>query len=295
MQSKWLDRFELKEKTENKLKLTEFLLLQVTLARHCGLGGDYAGRNHTYSALSRCNGNGSFKLTAAPGHLQRTHTLNNGQRWDTTRLGGGIGIVGGGVAADRPGTSPSGRGTPLPDTGNSTFPNANEDKYHQQYMSTNTDDNTVAAKTGSAVDAPHVHRDKKIPMLRNIGKSDVTPADATSTDKGTSSTLGTIAEKLRRGTKKVLQFKNASNASPSQTNVSQASKASKASKEKETRKLEKGNSVDSAHTNTISNSSLQEVDDDEFESAELAKYMGQVNSEIRWSKWIIKCWNMKFS
>lgn len=105
-----------------------------------------------------------------------------------------------------------------------------------------------------------------------MGKTDV-PMEVVPNEKVPSSTLGTIAEKLRRGTKKVLLFKTASNAS--QPNVSQHSK------DKEMRKLEKGNSVDSAHTNTISNSSLQEVDDDEFESAELAKYMGQVNSEIR--------------
>lgn len=46
-------------------------------------------------------------------------------------------------------------------------------------------------------------------------------------------------------------------------------------------KLQKDSSVDSAHTNTISNSSLQEVDAEEFDSAELAKYMGEVNNEIR--------------
>lgn len=250
-------------------------MLQVTLARHCGLGGDYAGRNHTYSALSRCNGNGSFKLTAAPGHLHRTHTFNNGQRLDTTRLGGVAGI------GDRACTTPN--AIPLQEKRANTFPNVNDDKYHQQFVSPNSppifstsnrvDGNNVTVKNIALPDVAHVNRDKKIPMLRNIGKSDVPTSEASSTDKVVSSTLGNIAEKLRRGTKKVLLFKNTSNSS--QTNVSQASK------DKDIRKLEKGNSVDSAHTNTISNSSLQEVDDDEFESAELAKYMGQINSEIR--------------
>lgn len=45
-------------------------------------------------------------------------------------------------------------------------------------------------------------------------------------------------------------------------------------------KLRKHNSIDSAHTNTISNSSLQEVDAEEFDSTELANYMGVVNNEI---------------
>lgn len=85
------------------------------------------------------------------------------------------------------------------------------------------------------------------------------------------STLGTIAEKLRRGTRKVLLFT---------TTTSNASPTHEATNGTDT-KLQKDNSVDSAHTNTISNSSLQEVDAEEFDSAELAKYMGEINNEIR--------------
>lgn len=83
------------------------------------------------------------------------------------------------------------------------------------------------------------------------------------------STLSTIAEKLRRGTRKVLLFRTSPNNSTPQSPVAKEAK------------LKKGNSVDSAHTNTISNSSLQEVDAEEFDSAELTKFMGEINNEIR--------------
>ena len=102
------------------------------------------------------------------------------------------------------------------------------------------------------------------------------------------STLSTIAEKLRRGTKKVLQFKTASsnnstNDSMAENNMSNSALEQSLQIKSNPRqaKLQKGNSVDSAHTNTISNSSLQEVDAEEFDSAELAKNMGEINNEIR--------------
>lgn len=112
------------------------------------------------------------------------------------------------------------------------------------------------------------------------------------------STLGTIAEKFKR---KVFLFKSTSSTanSSSHGNAENSSGAdggcdgvdggsdivggnSTSGRNRQGRKLEKVSSVDSAHTNTISNSSLQEVDDDEFDSTELAKYMGQINNEIRW-------------
>lgn len=78
------------------------------------------------------------------------------------------------------------------------------------------------------------------------------------------SSLFTIAEKLKRRTKKVLSFKT----SPINTNGN-------CSKEN---KLKKEHSIESG---TISNSSLQELDEEEFTSAELAKFMGEINNEIR--------------
>lgn len=108
------------------------------------------------------------------------------------------------------------------------------------------------------------------------------------------STLGTIAEKLKR---KVLLFKSASssatgNSTPHASSANADSSSGNgggggstvelsSGRNRDGRKLEKAGSVDSAHTNTISNSSLQEVDDEEFDSTELAKYMGQINNEIR--------------
>lgn len=282
--------------------MTGFLLFQVTIARHCGLGGDYVGRNHTYSALSRCNGNGSFKLTATPNQLHRAHTLNNGPRLDINRANAA------GAATPPSGTSPipitpevaasNVTGSPIAITPmaagtNPKFPNAkNDDKYHQKFLSPNSQstlltlsradgNGAVTSKTGNNLD----NRGKKSTALRNISKPDVTlplPSanvlamanDKVATNPATT-TLGTIAEKLRRGTKRVLLFKQSTNASQTTNGIQQQQQPSK---DKEMRILEKGNSVES---NTISNSSLQEVDEDEFESAELAKYMGQVNSEIR--------------
>lgn len=152
---------------------------------------------------------------------------------------------------------------------------------------------TTITKPGTDTDNNYLNRNKNTMPHSNKGKNDapigspaiISTANTTSaaamvvtappaTISTPVSTLSSIAEKLRRGTKKVLLFKNAPATVP--VNVTQPP-----NEQHDVRKLEKGNSVDSAHTNTISNSSLQEVDDDEFESAELAKYMGQVNSEIR--------------
>lgn len=272
----------------------------MTIARHCGLGGDYVGRNHTYSALSRCNGNGSFKLTATPNQLHRTHTINNGPRLDMNRANAGTASPPGGTPPIpiSPGTAATNNAAiaVVAAGTNPTFPNAKtDDKYHQKCVSANSpstlltvtraDGNgVVATKTGNDLD----NRDKKSTAQANVRKADVTspalPSSntlAVASDKvaanPTTTTLGTIAEKLRRGTKRVLLFKHSSNASQT-ANGAQQQQQQQQLKDKELRKLEKGNSVES---NTISNSSLQEVDDDEFESAELAKYMGQINSEIR--------------
>lgn len=166
-------------------------------------------------------------------------------------------------------------------------------------------------------------------------------ATTTTTNGGVSATrrkapaktaLGNIAEKLRRGTRKVLQFTsgsgNSSNSSnnyssgisrthadhhhsngssgckappPSGASVSamltmpltasrgvkcnhypseDAGNCGQQQRTNRIPKLQKHNSVDSDQTNTISNSSLQEVDAEEFDSAELTKHMGEINNEI---------------
>lgn len=100
------------------------------------------------------------------------------------------------------------------------------------------------------------------------------------------SALGSIAEKLRRGTRKIMLFTTTGSTTPSSVSPSHLSKdettviAVPVKSNNGPPKLQKDDSIESAHTNTISNSSLQEVDAEEFDSAELAKYMGVVNNEI---------------
>lgn len=114
----------------------------------------------------------------------------------------------------------------------------------------------------------------------------------------TANTLTTIAEKLRRGTRKVFQMTSSS--SPSSTvsqstpnptvlqsisqildkdinpNVSMGHQHAIDSKDR----LKKLISIESSRTNTISNSSLQELDED-MNSTELTKFMGEINNEIK--------------
>lgn len=92
--------------------------------------------------------------------------------------------------------------------------------------------------------------------------------------------LSTIAEKLRRGTKKVLQFSKSPSTSPTKTS-STGNVAPADHQDGKSRWLRKKESVDSVDTNTISNSSLKEYDEEEFSSAELARFMAEINNEIR--------------
>ncbi|KFB46683.1 pyrokinin-like receptor 2 [Anopheles sinensis] len=105
----------------------------------------------------------------------------------------------------------------------------------------------------------------------------------TTNDGGPSSgRLSTIAEKLRRGTKKVLALSKSPSGTPCKSTTPVALDGNGAVESERRRKAyRKRNSCDSVDTNTISNSSLKEFDEDEFSSAELARFMGEVNSEIR--------------
>lgn len=266
----------------DELQTNHFLVLfQLTIARHCGLGSDYAKKSHTYSALSRCNGNGSFKLTATLAAQQQNQSLqqrNNDQKCHSDVTGLGDGSI-------RNGNSIIVSSAAMPIARNSL--NKNDDKYRQRFVSVSSqstllttiskaDGNGIIVTKAGGTDGINNNHDIDNSLKANQVRRKSSSASTVISDKNTastSSTLGTIAEKLRRGTRKVLLFKTNSNSAPSTVTTVVV-------KEKE-RKLEKGSSVDSAHTNTISNSSLQEVDDDEFESTELAKYMGQINSEIR--------------
>ena len=85
--------------------------------------------------------------------------------------------------------------------------------------------------------------------------------------------LNTIAEKLRKCTKKVLIFKTESPAMNEMINDRVVTNDNTI-----TKKLSNDTSIISA--NTISNSSLQEIDEEEFTSTELAQMMDVVNREI---------------
>lgn len=215
---------------------------QSTLARHFGIGTE-CKNHHTYSALSKCHGNGSIRLTA-------TLVTNRGNNQVDDPLKSEI------IASEA----------------------ALQQRHQEDVM------NCLKNKCPSH---HHKYRHRCISvssqatLLTTVCKNDsVTMATSQSqleqvngqTGGKHQSTLGTIAEKLRRGTRKVLLF--------STTTSNIASPTHAATNGKDT-KLQKDNSVDSAHTNTISNSSLQEVDAEEFDSAELAKYMGEINEEIR--------------
>lgn len=233
---------------------------------------------------------GSIKLTAA--NNQRNSPYNNEQKrlsLGVIRNGymdsafvevGGDGNGGGGINI-------------IANNTNNCLDNKDDGRYRQRFVSVSSqstlttiskaDGNGVITKTGDCSINNNIDADKETQSKTekkgndsNVSGSSLNSQTNDKTNKLSqslpASTLSTIAEKLRR---KVLIFKSASNSSPGN------STSATSGKQRDGRKLEKGNSVDSAHTNTISNSSLQEVDDDEFESTELAKYMGQINNEIR--------------
>lgn len=104
-------------------------------------------------------------------------------------------------------------------------------------------------------------------------------------DAPKSSTLGSIAEKLRRGTRKVLLFTSSTtsamaNGTDPSAGGNNVADAATCEPQPPPPTMQKHNSIDSGGTNTISNSSLQEVDAEEFDSAELARHMGEINNEI---------------
>lgn len=261
----------------------------MTIAKHCGIGGDYIKRNHTYSALSRCNGMGSFKMTIAGANNQRLSPYGNELR----RLS---------MSNSRNGNDGGNNPTGIPtNSGSEDINRKDDDRYRQRFVSVSSQSTlltTISKADGNGVItmksgdcginnnidtvAEKLNRSSSNPNGMNASRHHGQHSNKQSS-QGTSSpsTLGTIAEKLKR---RVLLFKTTSNSASGTSTANTANintTNSNGSRHRDGRKLEKGNSVDSANTNTISNSSLQEVDDDEFDSTELAKYMGQINNEIR--------------
>lgn len=280
------------------VKYNSFSPFQLTIAKHCGIGGEYIKRNHTYSALSRCNGMGSFKMTIAGAHNQRMSPYGNEMR----RLS---------MSNSRNGNDGANNAARTPTHGgrndiNNSLGGKDDDRYRQRFVSVSSQSTlltTISKSDGNGVitmKSGDCGINNNIDTVAEKLNKTASNLDDKLTDGGSAnkhpqlgrsgkqatqagpSTLGTIAEKLKR---RVMLFKTTSSSTPgaaSSTNANNGITTNTASsRHRDGRKLEKGNSVDSANTNTISNSSLQEMDDDEFDSTELAKYMGQINNEIR--------------
>ncbi|XP_053670368.1 neuromedin-U receptor 1-like [Anopheles nili] len=133
--------------------------------------------------------------------------------------------------------------------------------------------------TGTNLSSNGKHSRSSNGSLRNAGTApDCEP---------TGGRLSTIAEKLRRGTKKVLAFSKSPVSTPCKSASGNGASvgcdvvSNGADATGRRKAYRKRHSCDSVDTNTISNSSLKEFDEDEFSSAELARFMGEVNSEIR--------------
>ncbi|XP_058060071.1 pyrokinin-1 receptor-like [Anopheles bellator] len=219
------------------------------------------GHQHTYSAVSRygVTGAGSFKYNA-----------NN-----MTCVGAGINL--GTTGHSSPGNVLG--VTPLT-TGTGNPAKRNTDLCHQESdMSLLTNDRIRTSPgrfTRAEFHCVSISSSQSTNFSSNgrLNRSNgSTRPDGAPPDSETSGRLSTIAEKLRRGTKKVLAFSKSPVSTPGQTGTGQGSERRKAHR--------KRNSCDSVDTNTISNSSLKEFDEEEFSSAELARFMAEVNSEIR--------------
>lgn len=227
--------FQEKDTKTIQNKVRSFVYFQTTLARHFHIGPDYNynQRTHIYSALSKYNGNGSIRLTTS---IQNASRLQQSMEPHIQKVESNLSILQSEPASDK-----------------------KVNNAVQRCVSVTSQSTLITSLSKSDVLASTTNYGDKLPANNKRN----------STNNSHQSTLSTIAEKLRRGTRKVLLFRTSPNNSTPQSPVSKEVK------------LKKGNSVDSAHTNTISNSSLQEVDGEEFDSAELTKFMGEINNEIR--------------
>lgn len=251
---------------------------------------------------------GSFKLTAA--NNQRTSPYNNDQHRHLN-----IGAIRNGIIDSAFVEMVDGVRAPnirsLNDDANNRRNDKDREMYRQRFISVSSQstllttiskaDGVITTKTDDCSmnnNIDGIDRTMKSPSNRR--KFTVGPPEMSASHERIAkptpivpptSKLGTIAEKFKR---KVFLFKSTPSAGASSSHATHGNAESSSGgdldgdgaivisvRNRDGRKLEKGSSVDSAHTNTISNSSLQEVDDDEFDSTELAKYMGQINNEIR--------------
>ncbi|XP_059612234.1 pyrokinin-1 receptor [Phlebotomus argentipes] len=235
-----------------------------TLARHCGFGGKYHGQNHNYSALSRAAGagvGGSLRLAA---NLNRNPNNLAAEMGHIEKRESDLSLIHGNHQALN--------------LMNNCFKVTNEGDARPPPYHTSESQLTIATALSRTATADG----KLLPTeVYNGPPTPVSPSKtvalAISPSKGSEghssgkvkfhqSALSTIAEKLRRSTKMVFHLKSSHNGDVGLRTADE--------------KLKKLNSVDSAHSNTISNSSLQEMDE-ELNSSDLVRYMEEINNEIK--------------
>ncbi|XP_055616114.1 pyrokinin-1 receptor-like [Toxorhynchites rutilus septentrionalis] len=222
------------------------------------------GQNHTYSALSRygITGNGgSLKLASNLTYNSGTHPVRPNSEVQLCHQESEMSLLrsdGAGRYSQKPDShcvSSSSQSTIITTVSNGGRSSSNEKK-HPNGKLNHRSSGSFGSRGSIRMQA--LSSSGGVPSLENGDPS---------------GKLSTIAEKLRRGTKKVLQFSKSPPMSPTMTEP--------VAQEDKRRWLRKKESVDSVDTNTISNSSLKEYDEEEFSSAELARYMAEVNNEIR--------------
>ncbi|XP_049276578.1 pyrokinin-1 receptor-like [Anopheles funestus] len=224
------------------------------------------GQQHTYSAVSRygVTGGGSFKV----------HSNN------MACIGTGIPIGAG--------KQPANGTTESQHQQESTLTLLTNDRSNRSTMPpisirptyTRADSHCISISSSQSTTGTNVSSNGK--LSRSSNGSLRHSGNPLETHEPPSGRLSTIAEKLRRGTKKVLAFSKSPTGTPCKSHAVPVGNGAGTDGVSERRKAyRKRNSCDSVDTNTISNSSLKEFDEDEFSSAELARFMGEVNSEIR--------------
>ncbi|XP_035897100.1 pyrokinin-1 receptor-like [Anopheles stephensi] len=218
------------------------------------------GQQHTYSAVSRygVTGGGSFKVNSNNMACIGTGITvgqqpGNGTTENQCQQESNLSLL----AKDR-----SNRSTMPPIAMRPTYTRA-------------SDSHCVSISSSHSTTATNVSSNGK--LSRSSNGSLRHGGNALDTSDSSGGRLSTIAEKLRRGTKKVLAFSKSPNSTPCKSAAGTAAEVV----DERRKAYRKRNSCDSVDTNTISNSSLKEFDEEEFSSAELARFMGEVNSEIR--------------
>uniref|UniRef100_A0A182N6L6 G-protein coupled receptors family 1 profile domain-containing protein n=1 Tax=Anopheles dirus TaxID=7168 RepID=A0A182N6L6_9DIPT len=243
------------------------------------------GQQHTYSAVSRygVTGGGSFKVNS-----------NN-----MACIGAGITLGPAGNVVST--VSPSGKQHTIigqaqsPCQQESNMSLLTNERCNRATMPptairpnfTRADSHGISISSSQSTTGTNVSSNGKLSRSSNGSVRHGASAVVDPTDHS-SGRLSTIAEKLKRGTKKVLAFSKSPTSTPCRGTVPPTAAAAAvpgigadATSERRKAAYRKRNSCDSVDTNTISNSSLKEFDEDEFSSAELARFMGEVNSEIR--------------